>query len=113
MHLPGQVLRRHEETSGSVSARGIGGGQERHGGVVRSGPVDMCRGPRVFGRAGLLPHVLQADDPGGVVHGAVHKLAGHTAATGEGGQDESVPVRGQEFGRVSAQQRADGPAVFR
>lgn len=103
VHVPRPLLRGDEDSRGGVPAAGDRGGQERDGGVVRAGPVDMSGGPGVHGRVGLLSHVLQAHAAGHGVHGTVSELGGDTAAAGEGVQDEPVSVYRQVGGRVSAQ----------
>lgn len=47
------------------------------------------------------------------MHGTVSQFGGDTAATGEGGQNEPLPVHREDSGRLSAQQGAHGQAVLR
>lgn len=112
VHVPRPLLRGNEDSRGGVPAAGNRGGQERDGGVVRAGSVDMSGGPGVHGRVGLLSHVLQAHAARHGVHGTVPELGGDTAAAGEGVQDEPMSVHRQIGGRVSAQQGAHGAAVL-
>lgn len=113
MHVQGPLLRGDEGPGGSLPATRDRGGEKRDGRVVRTGPVDMPGGPGVLGGRELLPAVLQAHAAGRVVLGTVSELGGDTSASGEGAQDEPVPVHRQDDGRVSAQQGAHGEAVLR